>query len=143
MNKMIFYTLLAVVIAACEPKEVDTIDVRKIWKAETVKENGSIIYNARSTTDTRGGYARFRLNLRQINDVSFTDADGRARTGNWLLTNNYQTLLLQNLTTSARDTSTFLKFDILNKGGDKLILKRTVDGLKSIRNVYEYELIPE
>ncbi len=143
MNKLILYTLFTFLVCSCEPREVDTIDVRKVWQAGTVKENGKMVYNRTDTLGSKTGYARFRLNLRQINTVSFTDFDGRDRTGNWSLANQYQTLLLSNMTTSAKDTTTRVKFDILNQGGSTLKLKRTIEGAKSALILREYELIPE
>lgn len=143
MKKMISAALLCLSILSCQPKEVDTLDVRKTWKALTVKENGIVVYNAASTKNTRPSYSGFRLDLGSIDKVTFTDVDGRKLSGTWSLSTDYKRLILQDLTPAPSETSGNVEFYITSSTSDRLLLKRTTDSKKTGNTINEYELVPE
>jgi hypothetical protein len=141
------YTILAAIISgsfsACQPKEIDTISVSKIWKAKSVKENGTVVYTEGSSGNTRPGYTRFRLDMSQYQNVVYTDVDGRKLSGKWSLSTDYKRLILTELTPPPSETSGNIEFYIVKTSPDLLNLKRTNESRKTGNTVNEYELVPE
>jgi hypothetical protein len=143
MKKMISAAIFCLTVTACQPKEVDTLDIRKTWKALTVKENGVVVYNAIGTKNTRPLYAGFRLDLSSIDKVIFTDVDNRKVTGRWSLSTDYKRLILEELTPPPSETSGNVEFHITSSASDRLLLKRTAFSQKTGNTLNEYELVPE
>lgn len=143
MKKTIRISLFLLILSACEPRELDTVEVRNIWKVASVKENGKVVYQEGSPSGIRTGYVNFRLNLTSVNSVLFTDVDGKAVTGKWSLTRDAQKLLLQDLTPLTADSSGKIQFDIVGSDRDILTLKRSFERKKTEFIIKEYRLVPE
>ncbi|TDE10559.1 hypothetical protein [Dyadobacter psychrotolerans] len=143
MKKYLITAVLCSFLAGCQPKEIDTINVRKVWKALTVKENGTLVYTEGNAANTRPGYSRFRLDLTVTDQVTFSDIDGRKLTGKWSLATDYKRLILENLTPPPSETSGNVEFYIVNSSETKLTLKRTTESRKTGNTTNEYELVPE
>jgi len=143
MKTTIAAAILCLTIFACQPKEVDTLDIRKPWKALSVKENGTVVYNAASTKNTRPLYSGFRLDLSSIDKVIFTDVDSRKLSGKWSLSTDYKRLILEDLTPPPSETSGNVEFYITSSRSDRLLLKRTTDSKKTGNTINVYELVPE
>lgn len=143
MKTTIAAAILCLTISACQPKEVDTLDIRKPWKALSVKENGTVVYNAASTKNTRPLYSGFRLDLSSIDKVIFTDLDSRKLNGKWSLSTDYKRLILEDLTPPPSETSGNVEFYITSSTSDRLLLKRTTNSKKTGNTINEYELVPE
>jgi hypothetical protein len=135
---------LTILAAACQPKKVEPINIGKIWKAKTVKENGNLVYSEGSTANSRPSYAMFRLDLTATDQVKFTDLDGRKLTGTWSLSTDNNRLILENLTPPPSLTSGNVEFYISSPPtNSQLELKRTAESRKTGNTVNEYVLVPE
>ncbi|MCE6988557.1 hypothetical protein [Dyadobacter sp. CY323] len=135
---------LTIIAAACQPKKVEPIHVGKIWKAKTVKENGTLVYSEGSTTNIRPSYTLFRLDLTATDQVKFTDLDGRKLIGTWSLSTDNNRLILENLTPPPSLTSGNVEFYVTSPPKDsQLELKRTTESRKTGNAVNEYVLVPE
>ena len=143
MKKYFIAALFLIVAAGCEPKEIDTINVRKIWKVLTVKENGTLVFTNGNAANTKPGYSRFRLDLTVTDQVTFSDIDGRNLTGFWSVSKDYKRLILQNLIPPPSATGGNLEFEIVSSEENKLSLKRTTENRKTGNTINEYQLIPE
>ena len=84
-TKLLIWVLVAFTSIACEPKKVEPANVGKVWKAQTVKENGTLVYTEGNVNNMRPGYSMFRLDLTSADKVTFMDLDGRKLTGKWSL----------------------------------------------------------
>ena len=135
---------LILVTAACQPIKLDPVNIGKIWKATTVKENGTLVYSEGSTGNTRPSYALFRLDLTGEDQVIFTDLDGRRLVGTWSLSTDNNRLILENLSPPPSLTSGNIEFYLTVPPSDtQLELKRTAESRKTGNSVNEYILVPE
>lgn len=142
-NSILLFTLLAFV-TGCQPKAAEPASVGKIWKALSVKQNGTIVYAEGATTNTKPGYQMFRLDLTAPDQVYFTDLDGRKTEGIWSLSTDNKRLILENLTPPPSESTGNIEFYIVATPTDKeLSLKRTNESRKTGNSVNEYVLVPE
>ena len=143
MKSNILIAIFLIILAGCEAREVDTINVRKIWKVLTVKENGTLVFTNGNAANSKPGYSRFRLDLTVTDRVTFSDIDGRNLTGTWSVSEDYKRLILQNLVPPPSATAGNIEFDIVSSTDNKLSLKRTTENRKTGNTTNEYQLIPE
>lgn len=143
-TKLIIWVLIAFTGIACEPKKVEPANVGKVWKAQTVKENGTLVYTEGNMNNIRPGYSRFRLDLTSTDLVTFMDLDGRKLIGKWSLSTDNNRLILNELSPPPSESSGNIEFYINTAPTDsKLDLKRTNESRKTGNTVNEYVLIPE
>jgi hypothetical protein len=143
MKNIVSVVVICFTALSCQPKEVDTLDIRKMWKALTVKENGVLVYNAANAKNTRPSYSGFRLDLKSQEQVNFTDLDNRKLVGKWSLSTDYKRLILQNLVPPPSESSGNIEFYIISSTSNRLLLKRTTDSKKTGNTINEYELVTE
>lgn len=145
MKKTLF-VLIALACWHCQPKAVvpATEQIGKIWKAQTVKENGVVVYQAGNTSNIRPSYVNFRLDLSKPNQVILTDLDGRKNTGTWLLSTDNKRLILQNLNPIPSETNGNIEFYVKNTPTETTLeLERTAESRKTGNTINQYVLIPE
>jgi hypothetical protein len=143
-TKLTLWVLIAFASMACEPKKVEPANVGKVWKAQTVKENGILVYTEGNVNNTRPGYSKFRLDLTSAAQVSFMDLDGRKLIGKWSLSTDNNRLILSELSPPPSESNGNIEFYINTAPTDsKLELKRTNESRKTGNTVNEYVLIPE
>jgi hypothetical protein len=138
----IFFILLLV---GCQPKAVAPVSslIRKIWKAQTVKENTILVYTEGAASSVRPGYVRFRLDLTKPDAVLLTDIDGRLTTGTWSVSTDNKRLILTNLSPAPSDTQGIIEYNILQIPDETTLqLQRTADSRKTGNSMNEYGLIP-
>lgn len=144
MKKCFIFVLL--LFAACQPKPVTPITslIGKIWKAESVKQNTTLVYTMGNASNIQPGYSRFRLDLRDPAKVIFQDVDGRTITGTWTVSTTNDRLILESLTPAPSNTNGIIEFYILAAPTDaNLQLQRTAESRKTGNSINEYVLIPE
>ncbi|GGM96072.1 hypothetical protein GCM10010967_32010 [Dyadobacter beijingensis] len=143
MKKLIYLISIAL-LAACQPKQVEPANIGLVWKAQSVKENGTLVYTAGNPASTRPGYARLRLDLTSKEQVTFMDIDGRKLTGKWSLSPDNGRLILENLTPPPSESAGNIEFYLTEPpAAGRLLLKRTNESKKTGNTVNEYELVPE
>ncbi len=136
--------LLICTLAGCQPKTAEPINIGIIWKAQSVSENGIKVFQAGAQGNTRPGYEKFRLNLSEIDQVTFVDLDGRKLTGSWALSPDNQRLILTALTPPPSESSGNIEFHVVKiSPGNELQLKRTNESRKTGNTVNDYTLVPE
>ncbi|SDH46077.1 hypothetical protein SAMN04487996_13827 [Dyadobacter soli] len=144
MKKHLTWLICLTVIAACQPKKVEPINIGKIWKAKTVKENGQLVYSEGSAANIRPSYTLFRLDLTAPDQAKFTDLDGRKLTGTWSLSTDNNRLILENLSPPPSLTSGNVEFYLtVPPSENQLELKRTAESRKTGNSVNEYVLVPD
>ncbi len=138
------YLLALLLLAACQPKEVEPAHIGIIWKAKSVMENGMPVYTEGNASSAKPGYSRLRLDLTSKEQVVFRDIDGRKLSGQWSLSTDNSRLILENLTPPPSESAGNIEFYIIEKPTTtRLLLKRTNESRKTGNSVNEYELIPE
>lgn len=138
------FALVFFVLIGCEPRGIESISVGIVWKAQTVKENGQLVFDAVNPNSIKPGYTKFRIDLTSKEMALYTDLDGRKLTGNWKMAGENKRLILTNLIPPPSETAGNIEFDvneIITKR--KLTLKRTSESRKTGKTINEYELIPE
>ncbi len=134
-------TLLALSVLACGGKEtaVPTSDkVKKVWTAQTVKENATLVYTKGATGNIRN-YGAFRLDLSNPPTVSLTDWDGLTFTGQYELPSDTR-ILLKNLTPQPTGTNGTIEFTINSIGDNQLDLTRSTSSPKTGGSTNQYVL---
>lgn len=147
MKKTLIYTvLLLFLLGSCEPRQITPItDIpgRK-WKAKLVKEGTQMVFTLGGTTNVKPGYANFRLDLSNPEQVLFKDIDGRTLTGTWSVSTDNQRLILENLVPRPTSTIGTVEFYITEAPtAASLKLERTAESRKTGNTVNTYELVPE
>lgn len=133
--------LLALSLVACGGKEtaVPVSDkVKKVWNAQTVKENATLVYTKGATGNIRN-YSAFRLDLRNPPTVSFTDWDGLTFTGQYELPSNTR-ILLKSLNPQPTGTNGTIEFTINSVGDNQLDLTRNTTSPKTGGSNNQYVL---
>ncbi len=133
--------LLAVNFMACGGKQtaVPVSDkVKKVWTAQTVKENTTLVYTKGSTSNIRS-YNAYRLDLSKPPAVTFTDWDGLTFTGQYDLPTDTR-LVLKNLTPQPSGTGGTIEFTINSVGDSQLDLTRVTTSPKTGGSTNQYVL---
>lgn len=141
MKRISIAVLLCIIVLSCEPREVDTINIRHIWKVMSVKENGVLVFDAANLDGASRAYSRFEIDLTDANTVKMTEKGGIKVTGDWTLSRDYKKMMLTNMVATASlqaiDSS---EFDIISTKGSVLMLARTTTDSKSGRILAAYTL---
>lgn len=146
MKKSVVRLLLLAALVGCQPKSVAPITdlLRKVWLAQTVKENDVLVYTKGASGNVKPGYTNFRLDLSQPGSVSLRDIDGRQLVGTWTVSTDNKRLLLDNLNPKPTNTGSIIEYYILpTPGGQNLDLERTAESRKTGNSVNQYRLISE
>ncbi len=89
--------------------------VKKVYTAQSVTENGTIVYSSGST-GIKPGYSSYRLDLTAGSTFSLRDVDGTTFTGSYSVTNT--SLSLSGITPQPTGTSGTLNFSITSISDD-------------------------
>ena len=114
--------------------------IQKVWSVQSVKEGSSTVFTRGGTTNTKPGYAVFRLELASSNLVRFTDFDGVTVTGTWSVSADEKMLALTGLTPTPTGTNGSISFTISSLTDTSLIIVRTSTSLKTGNTINEYIL---
>lgn len=127
---------------ACEPREIDTINIRQVWKVMSVKENGLVTFDAANVEGSVRVYSRFTIDLTDVNAVNMTTKNDVRHSGNWTLSRDYKKLLFNNMVnTATSQTTESYEFDIVSSQDNILLLKGSASGSTSGKVHSEYTLI--
>ncbi len=143
-NCLFLFTVLGCVVTACQPRQAEPAGIGKVWKAQSVKQNGTVVYTEGNTGSIRPSYAIFRLDLTAKDQVIFTDLDAMRTAGKWTLSPGNVRLILENLVPAPSETTGTIEFYVTNAPTtERLELKRTTNSRKTGNSVNEYVLVPE
>ncbi len=132
-------------LISCKQDEVVSVKdlLRKVWKAQTVRENSTVVYSITATSNIRPTYSKFQLDLRDSEKVVFVDVDGRIVTGTWSLVEESR-IVLQNLMPAPTGTNGTIEFYFTSLPTQaSLELFRSTESKKTGGTRNEYSLIPE
>jgi hypothetical protein len=132
-------------LISCKQDEVVSVKdlIRKVWKAQTVRENSTVVYSITATSNIRPTYSKFQLDLRDSEKVVFVDVDGRIVTGTWSLVEESR-IVLQNLMPAPTGTNGTIEFYFTSLPTQaSLELFRSTESKKTGGTRNEYSLIPE
>lgn len=132
-------------LISCKQDEVVSVKdlIRKVWKAQTVRENSTVVYSITATSNLRPTYSKFQLDLRDSEKVVFVDVDGRIVTGTWSLVEESR-IVLQNLMPAPTGTNGTIEFYFTSLPTQaSLELFRSTESKKTGGTRNEYSLIPE
>lgn len=132
-------------LTGCQKEEVVSVNdlIRKVWKAQTVRENSTVVYSISASSNIRPTYSKFQLDLRDAEKVIFVDVDGRVVTGTWSLLEESR-IVLQNLMPAPTGTNGTIEFYFTSLPTQtSLELFRTTESKKTGGTRNEYSLIPE
>lgn len=143
MKAILILLTITIGLAGCEPKKVTPLNIGKIWRAKTVRENDIVVFEQGNAKNTNPGYEQFRLDLTAQDVVVFTDLDGRRTTGKWTLSTDNNRLIFENLIPPPSSTSGNIEFYITSASSEQLDLNRTNESRKTGNKINAYELVPE
>lgn len=132
-------------LISCKQDEVVSVKdlIRKVWKAQTVRENSTVVYSITATSNLRPTYSKFQLDLRDSEKVVFVDVDGRIVMGTWSLVEESR-IVLQNLMPAPTGTNGTIEFYFTSLPTQaSLELFRSTESKKTGGTRNEYSLIPE
>lgn len=145
MKKTQYTLLLALstifyVLTSCKPAEpaVPVADrVKNNYVAQSVTQDGTTVYTAGGTSNTKPGYSQFRLNLSNPPAVTYTAVDGSVFTGTYSVVGDTQ-IVLSGLTPQPTGTNGTISFNITNLADGTVTLTRTTPDQKTgtTTNVY-------
>jgi hypothetical protein len=126
-------------ISSCKEKANPISEqVKKVWIAQTVKENTALVYTKGGTGNIRN-YSSFKLNLSQSGVVSFTDWDGLTCTGLYELPSTTR-LVLKSLNPQPTGTNGTIEFTINAVSDTQLDMTRTTASSKTGGTANQYLL---
>ena len=114
--------------------------IKKVWIAQTVKENTTEVYN-RSGSSTKPGYSTYKLDLSAAPAVTLKDIDGGTYTGTYSVTAT--SLSITGLTPQPTGTGGSLTFTITSLADDAstLVLTATQPYPKTGNTTNVYSLV--
>lgn len=129
---------LALTSCGNETAEPASDRLKKVWTAQTVRENTTLVYTKGATGNVRN-YGPFRLDLSNPPAVSFTDWDGLTFTGQYELPSDTR-LLLKSLNPQPTGTNGTIEFTINSVSDNQLDLTRTSTSPKTGGSTNQYVL---
>jgi hypothetical protein len=126
MNKKVltfsFATLLALVVTSCGTKVAPVSErIAKIWTASSVKENSVEVYKLGGNSNTKPGYATYKLDLSTPPTVILREVDGGTYTGKYSISGDTK-LSITGLIPEPTGTGGTLDFTITSIGDTELVL---------------------
>ncbi|MBO0950907.1 hypothetical protein [Fibrella forsythiae] len=115
-----------------------TDQLKKVWSAQSVKENSATVYTKGGAANSRN-YTAFRLDLSNPPAVSFSDWDGVTATGQYEVTGGTR-LVLKNLTLPPSSTNGTIEFTINSVNDTQLDLTRITVSPKTGNSTNQYVL---
>ena len=142
--KRITLLLLTLIVMSCDKQKAKPISevIQKVWLANIIKENSSVVFTKGNTANTRPGYSQFKLNI-SAGAASLTEFEGSTFTGQWELAAGDKKLILKNLSPQPTGTNGTIEFDISAISETQLSLNRTNTNQKTGSSITFYELIPQ
>lgn len=141
VSRLASTAVLAVLVIACGGKEAAipvSEQVKKVWTAQTVKENTTLVYSKGATANVRN-YGAFRLDLSRPPAVTFTDWDGVTITGQYELPTDTR-IVMKNLTPQPTGSGGTVEFTINAVADNQLDLTRTTTSPKTGGTTNQYVL---
>lgn len=112
--------------------------VKKVWTAQIVNENTTLVYTKGATGNIRN-YGAYRLDLSNPPAVSITDWDGLTSTGQYDLPSDTR-LVLKNLNPQPTGTNGTIEFTINSVADSQLNLTRSTSSPKTGGTTNQYVL---
>ena len=113
--------------------------IAKSWSASTVREGSTVVYTVGGASNTKPGYAKFKLVFNSSGAVTYTELDGSTFTGQWEL-NGDKKLILKNLNPQPTGTNGTIEFDITSFDDTMMTLTRTTSSVKTGNTINQYTL---
>ncbi len=136
--------LVIVVLGGCRKSNVraDEEVFTGVFKAEQVKEGGTIVYTLGATNNIIPGYSKFRLAfLPNAKSVRITEYTGETFEGKWNYSASNSLLTLNQLNPAPYAGNFVFKVEEMKAG--RLILLNTAPNPKTGETINRYVLIPE
>src|SRR5690606_31231911 len=100
--------------------------ISKSWVAQSVSEDGTVVYTKGASSNIKAYYSTFKLKLQANGTVELTEVEGSKITGKWSLGSSDTRLLLQELNPAPSESAGTLEYSI-SAADDK---KLTISALK-------------
>ena len=149
MKKISIFLMVAIItmVAGCsgcgtKAKSVTEL-LTRAWSAQTVKEGSPVVYTKGATTNIRGGYSNFSLNLSSPTSASYKEFDATVFTGTWTVTEGAtgNKLTLTGLSPKPTGTDGTIEFTINSASETELSLTRTTSSQKTGGTINTYNLV--
>jgi hypothetical protein len=128
-------------INSCKPKVPPASDLaKKIWIAQSVKENNVEVFKTGSSSNPKPGYGSYRLDLTTPPTVTLKDIDGGSYTGTYTVTSTL--LSLKGLTPQPTGTGGNLDFTISTINETSLVMSNSQPYPKTGNTTNIYSLVP-
>jgi hypothetical protein len=142
-SKPIYFALLLVSLTffmACGDEVAPVSErIAKVWTAASVKEGSTEVYKVGATTNTKPGYASYRLDLSTPPSVTIKDVDGGNYSGKYTIIGD-KTLSITGLSPEPTGTGGTLEFTITTLDDASLILTATKSYPKTGNTLNVYTL---
>ncbi len=127
---------------SCKTTETKSVTelLQKRWSAESVTENGTLVYSQGTAQNLKNGYSNFVLQLNRDGSASITELDGHTATGEWELSEDSNTLTLKNLNPSPSGTGGVISYTIEKVDESTLIITRISANPKTGGTLNQYIL---
>jgi hypothetical protein len=134
----VFYILTG---CKSDPPAVPVADrIKNSYVASSVTENGTTVYTAGGTANSKPGYSQFKLDLSNPPAARYTAADGTVFTGTYALANNDTQIVLSGLTPQPTGTNGTITFTISELADGTVTLTRTTPDQKTGNTTNVYKL---
>lgn len=117
--------------------------ISKTWAAQSVSENGTVVYTRGASNNLKSYYNSFKLKLQANGTAELTEVEGTKITGKWSLASNDTRLLLQDLSPAPSESGGTLEYSISAADDKKLTLSALKVNHKTGGTTNKYELVPE
>lgn len=145
LRQLIVLFALTAFVLGCRAREIAPITdlLGRVWKAQVVKEAGTLVYTAGAANNVKPAYVRYRLDLSSPTKAILSDLDGKETVGTWTVSTDNQRLILENLVPKPTNTNGIVEFYIQTEPTEaSLRLLRTAESRKTGNSVNEYDLVP-
>jgi hypothetical protein len=139
-NLSILWSLVLVLglVASCKrPVPPLSERIAKVWSAESVREGSSVVFTKGNASNTRPGYANWRLSLNNNGTVTYTEFDNNSFAGQWELIGDNR-LVLKNLNPQPTGTPGTVEFTISEFADGRMVLTRTASSVKTGGTINQY-----
>ncbi|MDR6197089.1 hypothetical protein [Siphonobacter sp. SORGH_AS_0500] len=149
MKKYLLFSIIlisSVFVSSCgksNPKPISEV-IRKVWTANTVKENATTVYTKGATGNIKDSYSYFKLDLSSTaqQTVRLTTIDQTTFVGNWTISSDNSKLTLTNLQPVPTGTTGTIEFTFDGAPTEtQLNLTRTSPDAKTGNTTNKYQLV--
>lgn len=132
------FVLGLILTQSCKTKVAPVSErIAKIWTALSVKENNVEVYKLNGTSNTKPGYATYRMDLSTAPNVVIKEVDGGSYTGKYTIEGD-KTLKITGLIPEPTGTGGNLSFTITSLVDGELVLtaNQTYPKTGNTTNIY-------